>query len=69
MKLDWEEENDRPRGIVAKANRYAANKVPLGSVELSEPVLAGMQALYLMYFTAFISGAHAAIEIQKERGK
>lgn len=66
MDLSWEEDNDRPRGIVAKANRYAASKVPLGSIELSEPVLTAMQSLYLMYFTAFIAGAHAALEIQKE---
>lgn len=67
---------DQPRGIVAKANRYAAEKVPIEEYiriaktnEQMKPIIAAAQVIYEQHFDAFIAGAHAALELSSKDGK
>lgn len=68
----WEELEtlDQPRGIVAAANRYAAEKVPLDALlsvckrmpEGGAELLEAGKVIYKQHFDAFIAGAHGALD-------
>lgn len=68
------EEMDMPRGIVAAANKYASEKVPIVDTvrlaqidtDLAEPIIEWARKAYSTHFDAFIAGAHAATALSSE---
>lgn len=73
--LEELETMDRPRGIVAKANLYAADKVELSDVirrargysdDVAAALIKDAQFRYSQHFDDFIAGAHAAQELSKQ---